>query len=60
MGRVVRQDNIAAECWKGSNMNLYTIDEDENENVEDTAEDEGRSAGMVLVGREMRVSSGKR
>ena len=32
--------HIAAGCWQGSNKNLHAIDEDENENVEDTAEDE--------------------
>ena len=32
--------HIAAGCWKGSNKNLHAIDEDENENVEESAEDE--------------------
>ena len=32
--------HIAAECKKGSNKNLYAIDEDDNENVDESTEDE--------------------
>ena len=32
--------HIAAWCRKGSNINLYAIDEDDSENVEESAEDE--------------------
>ena len=32
--------HIAAECRKGSNKNLYAIDEDGDENVDESAEDE--------------------
>ena len=32
--------HIAAWCRKGSNKNLYAIDEDDSENVEESAEDE--------------------
>ena len=41
--------HIAAGCWKGSNKNLYAIDEDENENVEDTAEDEDDLQAWCLL-----------
>ena len=32
--------HTAAECRKGSNRNLYAMDEDENEKVEELAEEE--------------------
>ena len=41
--------HLAAECWKGSNKNLYAIDEDENENVEETAEDEDDLQAWCLL-----------
>ena len=41
--------HIAAGCWKGSNKNLYAIDEDENENVEESAEDEDDLQAWCLL-----------
>ena len=43
--------HIAAWCRKGSNKNLYAIDEDDSENVEESAEDEDDlQAWWVSVG----------
>ena len=41
--------HIAVECRKGSNKNLYAIDEDENENVEESAEDEDDLQAWCLL-----------
>ena len=42
-GTCGKTGHIAAGCRKGSNKNLYAIDEDDSENVEESAEDEEES-----------------
>ena len=41
--------HIAAWCRKGSNKNLYAIDEDDSENVEESAEDEDDLQAWCLL-----------
>ena len=41
--------HIAAECRKESNKNLYAIDEDDNENVDESAEDEDDLQAWCLL-----------
>ena len=41
--------HIAAGCRKGSNKNLYAIDEDDNENIEESAEDEDDLQAWCLL-----------
>ena len=41
--------HIAAGCRKGSNKNLYAIDEDDSENVEELAEDEDDLQAWCLL-----------
>ena len=48
-GRVARQGHIASGCRKGSNRNLYAVDEDENENVEESVEAEDDLQAWCLL-----------
>ena len=41
--------HIAAGCRKGSNKNLYAVDEDENENTEESVEDEDELQAWCLL-----------
>ena len=44
-----KTEHIAAGCRKGSNKNLYAIDEGDNENVEESAEDEDDLQAWCLL-----------
>ena len=52
--RVARENpehtgHIATWCTKGSNKNLHATDEDDSENVEESAEDEDDLQGWCLL-----------
>ena len=42
--------HIAAGCRKGSGKNLYAVDEDENENIEESVEEEDDLQAWCLAG----------
>ena len=48
-GRAVKQDTLQLGAGKGGNKNLYAVDEDENENIEESVEEEDDLQAWCLL-----------
>ena len=49
--KVARETAERACCRKRGNKNLYAIDEDESENIEETFDNDEEAASVVFAGR---------